>query len=83
MMAVHLHYERVWELKTWDGFLIPKPFTRAVLVLSPLIHVPRDLDSVGSENARVAVEQAMVEGAEQSLAFPIQRTTMHSGSRNG
>ena len=67
MMPVHLQYDRAWVMKTWDGFLIPKPFTRATLVFAPLVEVPRDLDRSASEKTRREVEAAMVAGADEML----------------
>lgn len=40
--AFHIALDRVWVLKTWDGFMIPKPFTRALMRVSRQIPVPRD-----------------------------------------
>jgi lysophospholipid acyltransferase (LPLAT)-like uncharacterized protein len=31
--------------KTWDHFLLPKPFARAVLIFSPPIFVPEDANT--------------------------------------
>ena len=37
--------ERAWTLrKTWDLFQIPKPFTRAVLVIAPPLDVPEGIN---------------------------------------
>lgn len=32
--------ERRWTLKTWDGFIIPHPFSRAVILIGKPIYVP-------------------------------------------
>ena len=42
MSAFHIALDRAWILKTWDGFMIPKPFTRALLRVSRKIPVPPD-----------------------------------------
>ena len=34
--------EHCWRLKSWDQFIIPKPFSRAVFVYGEPIHVPRE-----------------------------------------
>jgi lysophospholipid acyltransferase (LPLAT)-like uncharacterized protein len=34
---------------TWDHFLMPRPFSRAVIVFSPLIEVPTDADASAME----------------------------------
>lgn len=51
ILTCHIGLERAWTLrKTWDQFQIPKPFTRAVLVIAPPMAV--------SENAtREELEQ--------------------------
>ncbi len=36
--------QRAWTLKTWDEFLIPKPFSRVLLRVGKLIHIPADGD---------------------------------------
>ena len=35
--------------RTWDHFLLPRPFSRAVIVFSPLIEVPREADAAAME----------------------------------
>jgi lysophospholipid acyltransferase (LPLAT)-like uncharacterized protein len=35
--------------KTWDHFLLPRPFSRAVILFSPLIEVPQDADAAAME----------------------------------
>ena len=42
MAAFHIALDRAWILKTWDGCMIPKPFTRALLRVSRQIPVPPD-----------------------------------------
>ena len=41
--------ERTWRLRSWDGFYVPKPFSRLTLVVSDPIFVPHDLDDAGIE----------------------------------
>ncbi|HKW18409.1 MAG TPA: lysophospholipid acyltransferase family protein [Terriglobales bacterium] len=42
MVVFHIALDRPWVLKTWDGCMIPKPFSRALMRISRDIHVPRD-----------------------------------------
>jgi lysophospholipid acyltransferase (LPLAT)-like uncharacterized protein len=42
MAVFHIAMERAWILKTWDGCMIPKPFTRALMRVGPQIPVPQD-----------------------------------------
>jgi lysophospholipid acyltransferase (LPLAT)-like uncharacterized protein len=41
----HIALEKAWVLKSWDGFMIPKPFSRALLKVGDLISVPREIRS--------------------------------------
>lgn len=41
----HIALEKAWVLKSWDRFMIPKPFSGAVVRVGKLIHVPRELGS--------------------------------------
>lgn len=40
------HVDRFWQLSSWDGFIIPKPFARITVAYGPATHVaaatPRD-----------------------------------------
>ena len=50
IILFHVGLERAWTLSsTWDLFQIPKPFTRAVLVIAPLLEVGEDIDREGLE----------------------------------
>ena len=42
MVVFHIALDRAWVLKTWDGCMIPKPFSRALMRISREIPVPRD-----------------------------------------
>jgi len=44
ILPFHISAEAFWELPSWDRFQIPKPFTRAVVLLGPPITVPADAD---------------------------------------
>ncbi|MFI5070356.1 MAG: lysophospholipid acyltransferase family protein [Terriglobales bacterium] len=44
MVAFHIAIENPWILKTWDGCMIPKPFSRAFMRVSQKILVPLNAD---------------------------------------
>lgn len=50
-------------LKSWDGQIVPRPFTKAIYVYGPPIAVPRDGDV---EEWRLNIEQTMNELAEEA-----------------
>jgi lysophospholipid acyltransferase (LPLAT)-like uncharacterized protein len=43
VMAIRVDYERYWEVRSWDKFRIPKPFSRVnVTMLAPVIFTTED-----------------------------------------
>lgn len=50
---------RAWELRSWDRFLIPKPFSTVVIGWEMPVAVARGLDESSREAARIAVEKAL------------------------
>ncbi len=51
--------KRAWVLKTWDGYLIPKPFSKVTLRFGPAIHLSDQASEDEVESARCALAQAM------------------------
>ena len=60
-MPILIEYSGYWRLKSWDGFAIPKPFSRVTVTLLPLTMVPPDLSPEAFERVRAGVETVMVE----------------------
>ncbi len=55
---------------SWDGFIVPRPFTRVVFAYGEPIAVPRDLDASRVDKVRAEVERALngaMERAEAAL----------------
>src|SRR5581483_7657504 len=52
-------FSRAWRLRTWDKFVVPFPWSRAVCVFSDALRVPADADREELESYRTLVEQAM------------------------
>src|SRR5580698_5383910 len=46
VVAFYAHPERAWQLRSWDRFLIPKPFSRVTVAWSR--QIPADLSAVQS-----------------------------------
>lgn len=45
--------------KSWDSYMIPRPFARAAFVVGEPLFVPADLDEEGKERAAEALERAI------------------------
>ncbi len=61
---VAVSYGSCVQLRTWDGFLFPRPFTRTLFHLGASIDVPPDLDRAGIESMRAEVEARLREMTE-------------------
>jgi lysophospholipid acyltransferase (LPLAT)-like uncharacterized protein len=73
----HIALEKAWVLKSWDQFMIPKPFSRALLRVGKLIRVPTDLDNtaIAGYHAEMQSELGRVrQFAEQALPGTEART---------
>lgn len=64
--AFHLQPERAWVMKSWDRFLVPKPFTRIVVSWARWTMVEPDLQA----------EQ--FEGKREELNAALERARMHA-----
>jgi len=63
-----------WTLSTWDGFIIPKPFSRAVVMLGEPTHVPSESSPEELERIRIDCERKMQELTEKADNYfsPVQ-----------
>jgi hypothetical protein len=50
-----------WELKSWDSFLIPKPFSKAVIILGNPVFISAELSEEKLEEKRVEIEKNLIE----------------------
>ncbi|MBT8107273.1 MAG: lysophospholipid acyltransferase family protein [Gammaproteobacteria bacterium] len=50
---------RAWVMRTWDRFMIPKPFARIVITIGAPIDPPRGASMEEIENARDEIQAAM------------------------
>jgi lysophospholipid acyltransferase (LPLAT)-like uncharacterized protein len=57
--AFYVAMERAWVLNTWDGFMIPKPFSRAYIRVARKIFVPPDADDDRLAAAHVEMQEAL------------------------
>jgi lysophospholipid acyltransferase (LPLAT)-like uncharacterized protein len=60
VFAFHIGVDRgITFQKTWDHFLLPKPFARAILLISPPIYVPPDANPELLEAKHAEMQQAL------------------------
>jgi lysophospholipid acyltransferase (LPLAT)-like uncharacterized protein len=82
MSAFYVALSHAWLLKTWDDFMIPKPFSKALVRLSRKILVPADADETQMRDYHAQLQEALervTRFAEENVAhvgseeFPIWR----------
>jgi hypothetical protein len=66
--AFHLEPERAWTMRSWDRFLVPKPFTRIAVSWARWTHVPADLAESQFEQKREELNAAIERARLQALA---------------
>jgi lysophospholipid acyltransferase (LPLAT)-like uncharacterized protein len=59
LVLLGIGYDRPWRLKTWDRFAMPRPFSRARMIVSPRIQIPRHLDRGPLQRYRRQVRQLL------------------------
>jgi lysophospholipid acyltransferase (LPLAT)-like uncharacterized protein len=67
--AFHLEPERAWTLRSWDRFLIPKPFTRICVSWARWTHVPADLAAEAFESKREELNAAIERARLRALDY--------------
>ncbi len=82
IVAFHIALQKAWLLRSWDRFMIPKPFSRALLCMSRQIVVPPGLDGAQLDQFHAELQAAqdrVREFAEQNVGkmgsaeFPLKK----------
>ncbi len=50
---------RVWRFKSWDGMLLPRPFSRGAFVMGEPLFIPPDINETEIESFRLQVQKAL------------------------
>jgi lysophospholipid acyltransferase (LPLAT)-like uncharacterized protein len=67
--AFHLEPEHAWVLNSWDGFLLPRPFTRIVVSWSRWTRIPAEPQPEEFESGREALNAAIERARLRALAY--------------
>ena len=59
ILPIHVTYSSYWQLKTWDGFMIPKPFSRVHITFDILHEIPATANGELFEYQRLRLEAMM------------------------
>lgn len=61
ILTLGINYSSYWELRSWDKFRIPKPWSRIELIFGEPFNVPPDLDDKNLEQWRSKIEKQLNE----------------------
>ena len=64
VVPVHVRFSSAWRLKTWDRFVVPKPFSKVTVVFAEPLRIARELDEAGFEAERMRLERILLDGAD-------------------
>jgi len=67
--AFHLEPEHAWRLRSWDHFLVPRPFTRICVSWAQWTRVPADLAAEEFEPKREELNAAMERARLRALEY--------------
>ncbi len=59
VIPIHLRVSSAWRLKTWDRFVVPKPFSRVRVIFDDALVVPPDLPDDRFEAERLRIESIL------------------------
>jgi lysophospholipid acyltransferase (LPLAT)-like uncharacterized protein len=59
VLPIHVTYSSCWRLKSWDGFMIPRPFATVDIIFDVLHDVPPTKDDAEFEAQRVRMERML------------------------
>jgi lysophospholipid acyltransferase (LPLAT)-like uncharacterized protein len=59
IFPMHIAYSRCWRLKSWDGFMIPKPFATVEITFAPLHAIAPTATEEEFEAVRAKFEEAL------------------------
>jgi len=70
IIPIYISVDHAWVTRSWDHFLIPKPFSRVLIRFGEPIDVPEQMDLESFEALRLEVEKKMIDGhAQDDLNF--------------
>jgi hypothetical protein len=55
----YVQVEKAWYFKSWDKFMIPKPFSRVTIIFCDMIKLPPMLTETDFENQRLMLEKLL------------------------
>jgi lysophospholipid acyltransferase (LPLAT)-like uncharacterized protein len=65
IVPIHMEYSSCWRLKSWDRFIVPRPFATLRAIFGAPIHLAPAADAAQSEAERLRLQNAMMSLVEE------------------
>lgn len=59
LLTLHAGMRNAWVLRSWDAFLIPKPFSTVLIRMGRMIPVPADADDAAMQSCHAELQAAL------------------------
>lgn len=66
IVPIHARYASAWRLKTWDGLVIPKPFSRVSIIFDGMVVIPPKLDEAAFQAQLERVQTCLLAGVDDA-----------------
>jgi lysophospholipid acyltransferase (LPLAT)-like uncharacterized protein len=65
VVPIHMEYSSCWRLKSWDRFILPRPFAKLRAIFGAPLQLEPSTESSGLEFERARLQKAMMNLVEQ------------------
>ncbi|MEP2777321.1 MAG: lysophospholipid acyltransferase family protein [Luteolibacter sp.] len=66
IIPIHVRYSSAWRLKTWDRFVVPKPFSHVTVVFDTPRRIPKETTPEEFEREKIALRDCLVAGSDDA-----------------
>ena len=66
IIPIHVEFTSAWRLKTWDGLVLPKPFSRVRVIFDEKLVVPPKLDEAAFQYQLNRIQGILLAGVDDS-----------------
>jgi lysophospholipid acyltransferase (LPLAT)-like uncharacterized protein len=64
IIPIHIRFSSAWRIRSWDRFVIPKPFSKVDITFAAAVSVPRGISPAEFESSRLNLESILRTGAD-------------------
>ncbi|MDR1053328.1 MAG: lysophospholipid acyltransferase family protein [Planctomycetaceae bacterium] len=73
-------YNNAWRFRSWDRFVLPRPFSRGRVITSPPLMVPADLNKISLEYYRKQFENILTQLTDEAESWAKSNDTISGES---